>query len=66
VQVLGMLKGHPNVVQLEGVFEDETAVHIVMELCTGGCLTEHISSQVPAPTLTGRGLYLPQRPLLST
>lgn len=52
MQVLGMLKGHPNVVQLEGVFEDETAVHIVMELCTGGCLTEHIATQVPPAPLT--------------
>ncbi|CAI7921354.1 unnamed protein product [Closterium sp. NIES-53] len=45
VQVLGMLRGHANVVRMEGVFEDQAAVHIVMELCQGGSLTHHIAQQ---------------------
>ncbi|CAI5475737.1 unnamed protein product [Closterium sp. Yama58-4] len=45
VQVLGMLRGHAHVVRMEGVFEDQTAVHIVMELCEGGTLTHHIAQQ---------------------
>ncbi|CAI6007001.1 unnamed protein product [Closterium sp. NIES-65] len=45
VQVLGMLRGHAHVVRMEGVFEDQTAVHIVMELCQGGSLTHHIAQQ---------------------
>ena len=45
IQVMSLLKNHPNVVTLEGVFEDKAGVHIVMELCTGGSLTEHVCSQ---------------------
>ncbi|KAG1660128.1 hypothetical protein FOA52_003788 [Chlamydomonas sp. UWO 241] len=36
VSVLFHLVGHPNVVQLHEVFEDEHALHLVMELCEGG------------------------------
>lgn len=43
------LKGHPHVVEIEEVFEDAAAIHIVMELCTGGDLTEHISKSVRKP-----------------
>ena len=35
---------HPNVVAVEEVFEDEYAVYIVMELCSGGDLAEFIRS----------------------
>ncbi|KAK9169265.1 hypothetical protein Syun_001405 [Stephania yunnanensis] len=30
------LSGHPNVVHLKAVYEDENFVHLVMELCAGG------------------------------
>ena len=30
--------GHPNVVEIMGLFEDENHIHIVQELCTGGDL----------------------------
>lgn len=30
-----MLQGHPNVVQVENIFEDDDYVHIIMELCHG-------------------------------
>ena len=35
---------HPNVVAVEEVFEDQSAVHIVMELCSGGDLSEFMRS----------------------
>jgi hypothetical protein len=31
---------HPNVVQMLGLFEDDAAVHILMEYCDAGCLSE--------------------------
>jgi serine/threonine protein kinase len=34
--ILRKLRGTLNVVHLDGVFEDETHVHIVMEYCRGG------------------------------
>lgn len=36
------LAGHPNVVKLHGVYEDRHNVHLVMDLCTGGELFDHI------------------------
>ncbi len=30
--------GHPNVVEIMGLFEDDTHIHIVEEMCTGGDL----------------------------
>ena len=46
IEILSLLKGHPHVVQLEGVYEDGTSVHLVMELCIGGPLTDHIANHV--------------------
>lgn len=42
IQVMHHLAGHPNVVDLHGVFEDRKNVHLVMDLCTGGELFDHI------------------------
>lgn len=39
------LSGHPNIVQLVGVFEDRHNIHLVMELCTGGELFDSIVSR---------------------
>ncbi|XAR70347.1 Non-specific serine/threonine protein kinase [Bertholletia excelsa] len=36
IEIMTKLSGHPNVVDLKAVYEDEDYVHIVMELCTGG------------------------------
>ena len=33
---MSMLAGHPNVVELKAVYEEEHSVHLVMELCAGG------------------------------
>jgi serine/threonine protein kinase len=39
------LSGHPHVVTFKGAYEDASHVHIVMELCTGGELFEHIAAK---------------------
>ncbi|CAN0017009.1 unnamed protein product, partial [Heterosigma akashiwo] len=36
---------HPNIVKLYDVFEDQTYIHLVQQLCTGGELFEHIVSR---------------------
>ncbi|XVF51561.1 hypothetical protein PTKIN_Ptkin04bG0194700 [Pterospermum kingtungense] len=36
VEIMTRLSGHPNVVDLKAVYEDEDFVHLVMELCAGG------------------------------
>ncbi|GFZ06983.1 phosphoenolpyruvate carboxylase-related kinase 1 [Actinidia rufa] len=36
IEIMTRLSGHPNVVDLKAVYEDEDYVHLVMELCVGG------------------------------
>lgn len=36
IEIMTRLSGHPNVVGLKAVYEDEDFVHLVMELCAGG------------------------------
>ncbi|XP_031476660.1 calcium-dependent protein kinase 25-like [Nymphaea colorata] len=36
IEIMAQLSGHPNVVDLKAVFEEEDYVHLVMELCEGG------------------------------
>lgn len=43
VAILQHLSGHSGIVQLQGVFEDERNIHLIMELCTGGDLLDYIS-----------------------
>ena len=38
---------HPNVVRMLGVFEDDAAVHILMEYCDAGCLSEILQQSFP-------------------
>ncbi|KAH9651794.1 calcium-dependent protein kinase 33 [Citrus sinensis] len=38
IQIRQLLSGQPNIVELKSAHEDETAVHVVMELCQGGDL----------------------------
>jgi calcium-dependent protein kinase len=42
-QVMYHLVGHQNVVNVKEVLEDSSAVHIIMELCTGGTLYSYVS-----------------------
>lgn len=36
IEIMTKLAGHPNVVDLKAVYEEEDYVHLVMELCAGG------------------------------
>ena len=40
VKMHQLCSDHPNVVQMLGLFEDDAAVHILMEYCDAGCLSE--------------------------
>lgn len=40
-----LVGGHPNIVELTGQFEDEEAVHLVMDLCAGGDLFDFIADR---------------------
>ncbi|CAI5943374.1 unnamed protein product, partial [Closterium sp. NIES-64] len=42
VEVLEAVRGHPCSVQLQGVFEDEEHVHLVMDLCQGGDVWQRV------------------------
>lgn len=42
IQIMHHLSGHPNVILIEGAYEDAVAVHVIMELCGGGELFDRI------------------------
>ncbi|KAK6923652.1 Protein kinase domain [Dillenia turbinata] len=42
IQIMHHLSEHPNVVRIEGTYEDSMFVHLVMELCEGGELFDRI------------------------
>ncbi|KAL2940821.1 Calcium-dependent protein kinase 8 [Bienertia sinuspersici] len=42
VEIMKVLPKHPNIVTLRDTYEDDNAVHIVMELCEGGELFDRI------------------------
>eukprot|EP00252_Welwitschia_mirabilis_P021502 TRINITY_DN5531_c0_g2_i1.p1 TRINITY_DN5531_c0_g2~~TRINITY_DN5531_c0_g2_i1.p1 ORF type:complete len:523 (+),score=108.20 TRINITY_DN5531_c0_g2_i1:520-2088(+) len=42
VEIMRALPKHPNIVSSKATFEDENAVHLVMELCEGGELFDRI------------------------
>ena len=46
---------HPNIVRLYDVFEDHAHLHIVMELCLGGELFDHITNK---KSFSGKVLYI--------
>ncbi|KAJ7199524.1 hypothetical protein O6H91_Y498100 [Diphasiastrum complanatum] len=45
IRVMQRLAGHPNIVELKAVYEDEEWVHLVMELCEGGELFDYITKK---------------------
>ncbi|CAI9779469.1 unnamed protein product [Fraxinus pennsylvanica] len=45
VEIMKHLPKHPNIVSIKDTYEDDNAVHIVMELCEGGELFDRIVSQ---------------------
>ncbi|XP_078173010.1 calcium-dependent protein kinase 26-like [Carex rostrata] len=42
IQIMHHVCGHPNIISIEGAYEDSLHVHVVMELCTGGELFDRI------------------------
>lgn len=45
IEIMTRLSGHPNVVDLKAVYEEEEYVHLVMELCAGGELFHQLEKQ---------------------
>ncbi|XP_037458013.1 uncharacterized protein LOC119329119 [Triticum dicoccoides] len=45
IEVMARLSGHPNVVDLKAVYEDQDSVHLVMELCAGGELFHRLQER---------------------
>lgn len=45
IEILSRLSGHPNVVSLKAVYEEENYVHLLMELCAGGELFHRLEKQ---------------------
>ena len=45
VQIMHHLKGHANITYLKDAFEDRQAVHLVMDLCSGGELFDRIDAK---------------------
>ncbi|KAI3800144.1 hypothetical protein L1987_35454 [Smallanthus sonchifolius] len=45
IEIMTRLSGHPNVVDLKDVYEEEGYVHLVMELCAGGELFHQLEKQ---------------------
>ncbi|XP_071734298.1 calcium-dependent protein kinase 13 [Rutidosis leptorrhynchoides] len=45
IEIMTRLSGHPNVVDLKAVYEEEGYVHLVMELCAGGELFHRLEKQ---------------------
>ncbi|KAL3646958.1 Calcium-dependent protein kinase 25 [Castilleja foliolosa] len=42
IEIMHHLSGNPSVVSIKGAYEDNVAVHVVMELCAGGELFDRI------------------------
>ncbi|GLT64607.1 hypothetical protein SLA2020_370890 [Shorea laevis] len=45
VEIMKHLPSHPNIMSLKGTYEDDNAVHLVMELCEGGELFDRITAR---------------------
>lgn len=45
IEILHHLSGDPNVVSIKGAYEDAVAVHVIMELCSGGELFDKITKR---------------------
>ncbi|KAH7297945.1 hypothetical protein KP509_25G020200 [Ceratopteris richardii] len=49
IAMLERLCGHPNIIAYRDHFEDEDRLHIVMDLCQGGDLCDHLQEKGPLP-----------------
>ncbi|KAL8255738.1 hypothetical protein R6Q59_030805 [Mikania micrantha] len=45
IEIMHHVSEHPNVVSIQGAYEDSAAVHLVMELCAGGELFDRITQK---------------------
>lgn len=57
IEIMTRLSGHPNVVDLKAVYEEEDYVHLVMELCAGGELFHKLEKQGRFPETEARLLF---------
>lgn len=55
IQIMQKLR-HPNIIEFKEVFEDKQYVFIVMELCTGGDVLEHLQMKGPYSERQASGL----------
>ncbi|CAI7908978.1 unnamed protein product [Closterium sp. NIES-53] len=46
VAIMRKLQGHPHIVEIKDTAEDAKFVHIIMEMCSGGDLLDHINTQL--------------------
>eukprot|EP00270_Netrium_digitus_P004337 TRINITY_DN1538_c0_g1_i4.p1 TRINITY_DN1538_c0_g1~~TRINITY_DN1538_c0_g1_i4.p1 ORF type:complete len:458 (+),score=25.06 TRINITY_DN1538_c0_g1_i4:125-1498(+) len=44
IAAMKVICGHTNVLELKAVFEDDDAVHLIIDMCMGGDLFKHLSS----------------------
>ena len=49
--MLSLVQGHSNIVKLQASFQTVTGVHLVMERCSGGDLSDHLKSDALPDTL---------------
>lgn len=57
IEIMTRLSGHPNVVDLKAVYEDEDYVHLVMELCAGGELFHQLEKHGRFSEMEARVLF---------
>lgn len=57
IEIMTRLSGHPNVVDLKAVYEEENYVHLVMELCAGGELFHRLEKHGRFPESRARILF---------
>ncbi|XP_068634584.1 calcium-dependent protein kinase 5-like isoform X2 [Aristolochia californica] len=57
IEIMTKLSGHPNVVALKAVYEEQDYVHLVMELCAGGELFHRLEKQGRFPESHAQVLF---------
>ncbi|GAA0142265.1 non-receptor serine/threonine protein kinase [Lithospermum erythrorhizon] len=62
VEIMQHLSGHPGVVTLKAVYEDDACFHLVMELCSGGRLIDDMAKDETYSELRAANIF---RDLLS-
>ncbi|XP_030524844.1 calcium-dependent protein kinase 26 isoform X1 [Rhodamnia argentea] len=57
IEIMSRLSGHPNVVNLKAVYEEEDYVHLLMELCVGGELFHQLEKHGSFSEMEARVLF---------